>query len=238
MDRRLSIGSVLFVSCCMFFMAGTIDAQDIKRNWALSYKASPWMKPILTDNPSNKSIKRGFSAFSVMGEYYLPKKITAEAGYFRAEVNYGVRTRTMEGFQLGGKKYFVNPDFFLQPYVMAAAQFNWNERYEDSKNYEEYYNSLYMKNPRLSFVPGVGSDIYLLSPIALTVRYNLNIGIDSKTIIDTKSAHYDNAYLLKDRGMYHNFEVGVKITFPFRFTEDFTERDRDMLFDAIFELFR
>ena len=87
-----SVRNILFVFFCLFAVTSAAYAQyheETKRKWALSYKASPWVRPVLTDNPSDKSLGRGFSAFSVMGEYYLPKKITAEAGYFRTELSYG-----------------------------------------------------------------------------------------------------------------------------------------------------
>ena len=217
---RNCVRNILFVICCLFLMTGIMHAQDLDRKWALSYNVSPLVKPVLTNNPTGRSLGRGFEAFTVMGEYYLPEKWTAEAGYFRAEIAYGGHSRTMEGIQLGGKKYFVDPDFFLQPYAAFATQFNWGRHYEDFHNPDGYYNSYLMKNPRLSIVPGVGAEIYMFTPIAFVVRYNFNIGIGSKTIIDTNHTSYESAYLLKDRGMYHNLELGVKITFPMTFTDD------------------
>lgn len=211
--------NIIFV-CCMLIITSVLQAQDIRRKWALSYTGSPWLKPVLTSNPENKSLGRGFKAFSLSGEYYLPRKWSAEAGYFQTEVSYGDASRTMEGLQLGTKKYFVRSNFFIQPYVVASTQFNWGRHMERSiHEYENYYRSQYTKNPYVSFAPGVGAEIYLLSPIAFVARYNFNIGLGSKTIMDVKPES-GNAYLLKDRGMYHHLELGIKITFPFRFTGD------------------
>jgi hypothetical protein len=205
----------------MIFATSILQAQDISRKWALTYTAAPWLKPVLTSNPANKSLGRGFKSFSVMGEYYLPGKWSVEAGYFRTDVSYGwAGSRTMEGMQLGTKRYLVHPDFFIQPYVAASAQFNWSRHIEESHYvYDDYYRSQYSKNPYISFAPGVGVEIYLLSPIAFVARYNFNIGLDSKTVMDAKPESAD-AYLLRDRGMYHHLELGVKITFPFRLTGD------------------
>jgi len=204
----------------LFVLVVCVQAQDNERIWSLSYSGSPFIRPLLTSNSSDQSLGRGFRAFTILGEYYLPKKWLAEAGYFRAEINYGDNSRTMEGIQLGVKKYLVKSDFFIQPYLVAATQFNWGRHIEKSSYmHDDYLNSQYTKNPVISFVPGVGTEIYLFSPIAIIARYNFNIGFNSKTIIDVRPES-DSPYTLKDRGMYHNLELGVKITFPFRFTDN------------------
>lgn len=213
---------------CLFWMAGMVSAQDITRSWALRYVGSPLVKPVLTTNPSNYSTGRGSSAFSISGEYYLPKKWSVEAGYYRSEVSYGDADRTMEGLQSGVKKYLVNPDFFIQPYLTTALQVNWSSPLKEegacwyehtdfsgTKHYDITWNA---KNPRISFAPGVGTEIYLLSPIAFVARYSFNMGLGSKTSVDVTSTSGE-AYRIKDKGMYHQLELGVKITFPFRFTD-------------------
>lgn len=92
-----------------------IYAQDDKRIWSLSFTGSPFVQPVLKRNLSNHSVGHGFNAFTVTGEYYLPKKWSAEAGYFRTEINYGGNSRTMEGIQLGVRRYFLNEFFLLNP---------------------------------------------------------------------------------------------------------------------------
>jgi hypothetical protein len=210
---------MIALACCMLLTVQLTDAQDIKRKWALSYTGTPWLQPVLTSNPSHKSTGRGFRAFSVTGDYLLPGKWRVEAGYFRSEVSYGDASRTMEGIQAGMKKYFVNPDFFIQPYLAASAGFNWGRHLEGQNEYDAYHRLKYAKNPYISIAPAVGTEIYLLSPLAFVVRYNLNIGLGSETIIGVKSPP-ENAYLLKDRGMFHQLELGLKITFPFRITDE------------------
>ena len=75
-----------------------------------------------------------------------------------------------------------------------------------------------MKNPVVSFAPGIGVDIYL-SPVAMVAGYNLNMDINLETVIRAKPES-GSAYSLKNKGMYHFPELGIKITFPFRFTDD------------------
>lgn len=213
----------------LFLITNIVSARDIERLWALQYVGSPLVKPVLTSNPSNCSTGRGSSAISVMGEYYLPKKWSVEAGYYRTEVSYGDADRTMEGLQLGARKYLINPDFFIQPYLTTAMQVNWSspikekaERWYEQTNLfgtEHYDIAWNTKNPRVSLAPGVGTEIYLLSPIAFVARYSFNIGLGSRTCVDVTSTS-GKSYQMKDKGMYHQLELGVKITFPFRFTDE------------------
>lgn len=205
---------------CLLLITTIAHAQHDERIWAVSYSGSPLVKQVLTSNPSNHSLGRGFRAFSLMGEYFLPKKWSAEAGYFRTEVSYGGNSRTMEGLQLGMRRYFLPAGFFLQPYVVATTQLNWGRHIE--KSYvlrENYLNSQYTRNPRISFAPGVGLEFFLFSSIGFIVRYSYNMGFNSKTIIDVRSES-GASYSLKDRGLYHQLELGVKVTFPFRITKD------------------
>lgn len=218
----------LSMICCLSLITSTVSASEVERKWGLRYVGSPVVKSVLTSNPSGQSSGRG-SSFSILGEYYLPKKWSAEAGYFRTEVKCGYSERTMEGLQLGVKKYFVTPDFFLQPYVTTAMQFNWSSPMkEDYVSWyelhsivasERYDVSVNLENPRLSFAPGVGAEFYLLSPIAFVARYSFNIGLGSNTNVEVLSPS-GQGFRMKDKGMYHNLELGVKITFPFRFTDE------------------
>lgn len=218
----------LRVMCCLFLITSAVYAQHTERKWAFGYSGTPWLRPVLTSNPMNKSLGRGFRAFSLAGEYYLSQKWSVEAGYFRTEIGYS--RRTMEGLQAGVKKYFVRPDFFIQPYIAGAAQFNWG-RHIEGANYD--HDAYYVKNPRISFVPGIGTEIYLLSPIALVARYNFNIGINSSTTVDVKPESGE-AYILKDKGLFHQLELGVKITFPFRFSDEEGEGLLNVIREGLF----
>lgn len=207
---------------CVLLIISVIHvyAQDDKRTWSLSFTGSPFVRPVLTRNLSDHSVGHGFNAFTVTGEYYLPKKWSAEAGYFRTEIDYGGNSRTMEGIQLGIRRYFLDEFFFIKPYVAAVTQFNWGRHIEKSYVlYNKYLNSQYTRNPVVIFSPVVGAEVYLFSPVAFVIRYSFNMGIHSKTIIDVLPENR-LAYSLQDKGMYQNLELGIKITFPFRFSDD------------------
>ena len=217
--HRLFVGCVLLIASLIH-----VHAQDNERSWALSYNGSLMVRPVLTSGHLNG---RGLGAFTLMGEYYLPKKWAAEAGYFRTEVYYDGHSRSMEGLQLGMKRYFVNPDFPVQPYVMAATQLNWGQHIEQSDFLRgDYFHSQYTRNPYVSFAPGAGAEIYLFSSIAFVAKYSFHMGIDSKTVIDGRQGN-EMPYSMIDRGMYHNLELGIKVTFPFRFSGE----DGRALFD-------
>lgn len=212
-NKVLLIGYLLLISVMMY-------AGDNERKWALSFTGSPFVRPVLTRNLSNHSVRHGFNAFTLTGEYYLPKKWSAEAGYFRTKIDYGGHSRTMEGIQLGMRRYFLNEFFFIKPYVAALTQFNWGQHIEKSYVlYNTYMNSQYTRNPVIIFSPVVGAEFYLLSPVAFVIRYSFNMGIHSKTIIDVLPEN-KLAYSLQDKGMYQNLELGIKITFPFRFSDN------------------
>ena len=190
------------------------------RKWALGYTGGVLINPVITHNPSGISIGRGSESFKLTGELYLPKKWGIQAGYFRTNIDYGDADRTMEGLQLGVKKYFVNPDFFIQPYVSAATQVNWSQRLEyENFEYEGYKQLQQTRNPRLSFAPGTGVDFFLFSSVALVVEYSFNMGIHSKTSMEVQRVGLP-PYTMKDKGMYHQLELGVRATFPFKFTNE------------------
>ncbi|MDR0429041.1 MAG: hypothetical protein LBH58_00995 [Tannerellaceae bacterium] len=210
-----------------------MKAQDVDRKWALNYTGGAWVKPVLTSNPSGLSLGNGSSALRLIGEYYLPEKWNIQAGYFRTDLSYGDAGRTMEGLQLGLKKYFVNPDIIVQPYLSGAGQVNWSRHIEYTNfEYMDYSRWQQTKNPRISFVPGIGFELFLFSSVAFVAEYNFNIALNSQTAIELKPEG-GSPYTLKDKGMYHNLQLGVKFTFPFIFTRD----DVLSVFTLIMDLF-
>lgn len=212
---------IIFISALLFFtLSQAIHAQNENKKWALGYSGGVLVNPVLTSNPSDVSLGRGSSSFMITGEYCLPKKWNLQAGYFRTEVSYGDGDRTMEGLQLGTKKYFINPNFVIQPYASGGIQINWSDHIERTDfTYEDYTRKQWTKNPRVAFAPGIGADIYILSSVAFVIEYNFNMGINSKTTLEV-SPRQNQSYTLKDKGMYHYLGLGVKVTFPFRITQN------------------
>lgn len=209
----------LTVSVLFLTLSQLLYAEDEGKRWSLGYSGGVLVNPVLTSNPSGVSLGRGSSAFMLTGEYYLPKKWNLQVGYFRTEIDYGDGDRTMEGLQLGAKKYFINRDFVIQPYLSGGVQINWSDHIERTDFvYEDYARKQWTRNPRMTFSPGVGTELYLLSSLAFVIEYNFNMGLNSKTELEV-SPQKGKPYVLKDRGMYHYLGLGVKVTFPFRITD-------------------
>lgn len=228
----LSIGILLATT-----QPATAQLSDTEKRWALRYTGITLGKPVLSSNPDGQSTGGGSEGLTLTGELYLPKKWNLQAGYFRSEISYGDCSRTMEGLHLGAKKYFLSRDFILQPYLSAAAQVNWGRHLErESFLYPEYGREQYSRNPRLSFLPGAGLEFYLFSSVAFVVDYSFAMGIDSRSQL---SVYPDGkrCFSMADKGMYHNLQLGVKLTFPFTFTGGDTinliSLISDLLFNAI-----
>jgi opacity protein-like surface antigen len=232
----------LLLLCGFLFGPEIVQAQENRRKWALRYSASLFDKPFLTHNPAKASIGDGSSAFAVMGEYYLTDKWSLQAGYFHTDMGYANASRLMEGLRLGGRRYFLHPDFLVQPYLSAVGDVNWGQHvenytfggasYQREQKINGYTGVQSTVNPRLSFAPGVGVEIYLFSSVAFLAEYNLNISIASHTSIETL---YDDgrAFSIRDKGMSHSLSMGIKITFPFTFTSE----DGTNLFSFAFGMF-
>lgn len=226
MEMQLRLTLIIPMLMCVWLLPAQEDTR-----WSLSYQGGVLISPVLTSNPERVGIGRGSSGFSVHGEYYLPKRWNIQAGYFRTEVDYGDADRTMEGLLLGAKKYFVNPTLFVQPYIGAGMQLNWGEhRLCESYDSERFRRFQQTRNPRISFMPGIGAEFYIFSSVAFVAEYNFVMGINSKTKLDIMNNGY--SYSMADKGMYHYLGLGVKITFPVRFSSD----DGQLLGNTIVEL--
>jgi hypothetical protein len=204
--------------------AGGLRGQESDRRWALRFVGDLLDKPVLTQRPAGASTGNGSSAFALAGEYYLRDKWSLSAGYFRTDVRYGNGNRLMEGARVGARHYFLQPDLFVQPYLSAATELNWGEHTErgtfgGSSDWYSYTGTQYTVNPRFSFIPSAGVEIYLLSSVAFTVEYGFNMGIASHTEISVTNSG-QSPQVMRDRGMFHSLSIGAKVTFPFTFSDD------------------
>lgn len=220
-----------WIGCCLLSMLSVqgIQAQFYTGNdvdgarWSLGFTGGVFVRPILSDNPQRVSTGDGSESFGIKGEYFLPKKWAVYAGYERTELNYGYSSRSLEGIGVGVKRYFVPDRWFVQPYLGAGWLFNWGDRHEDSTTGASSGNwSIDVRqkavNPRAVFVPSVGVDFYLFSSVAFVIRYDLGLGLGSHTQIEA----VDNkgvTYQLRDKGMYQRLNLGIKVTFPMRFSQ-------------------
>jgi hypothetical protein len=203
---------------------GGLRGQESDRRWALRYVGDLLDKPVLTQRPAGASTGNGSSAFALAGEYYLRDKWSLSVGYFRTDMSYGNGHRSMEGARAGARRYFLHPDFPVQPYLSAATELNWGEHtqrrtFGGSSEWYSYTGTQDVVNPRFSFIPSVGVEIYLLSSVAFTVEYGFNVGFASHTEVSVTS-NGQPPQVMRDRGMFHSLSMGAKMTFPFTLTED------------------
>ena len=158
-----------WMGCCLlsFLTMQGVQAQFYTGNdvdgarWSLGFTGGVLVRPILSENPQRVSTGNGGESFGFTGEYFLPKKWAVYGSYERTELDYGYSSRSMEGINLGVKRYFVPDRWFVQPYLAAGWLFNWGDRREENTTGASSGEwSLTVKqtavNPRAVFVPSVG----------------------------------------------------------------------------------
>ncbi len=104
------------------------------------------------------------------------------------------------------------------PFEMSSCM-SWSDS-EISKTTYTYSAQGVAKAPRLSLGPVVGADIYLFSSVALQVEYGYRFGIDAPYRVrytESGSSHTAECHGQMHR---HVFSIGLKVTFPFRWTRD------------------
>lgn len=122
--------------------------------------------------------------------------------------------------------------YIVQPFAGADAYFHIGSREEQgsvtswgyrkgewAKHYETAYS---VRTPRFSFAPVVGVDVYLLSCVALQLAYGYHVGVDSRFEVNTKNCQTDRIYTTRTKGNRHTLSMGLKLTFPFSFSDSDT----------------
>ena len=87
----------------------------------------------------------------------------------------------------------------------------------ETHSYERNYDISY---PRLSVAPTVGLDCYIFSSLALEFQYGFPLAIDGKAHVATTCNGSPDVYRMHSDMHRHNFQIGLKATFPFMFSTD------------------
>lgn len=248
------LGRFFFVCVFLYVLGGltTLQADDgIPRKWAVTVSGIV-TNPVAGKNPLNERVSTwSGSGPEITGELYLPCKTSVRAGYFRESNLYfsGDVERNIGGILLGGRKYFVENSFWLQPYVGINTYFNWEERHQsgrvefwsmgmDGQPVMRYTRESVCSNPVFSIAPAAGLDLYIFSCVALTVQYDFRIGTGSSMYTRTSGSGFE-PWTVTGKGMRHAVMFGVKVAFPFRFTgEDglgLIGFLGDLLFDRLYD---
>lgn len=187
---------------------------------------------------ADKAASFGSAEGNVMVEYYLRNPHISVVGGYNAETMewYGSDVDvTMHNIALGARYYPLSTACVIQPYAALMTYTNVGQSNDRSTmsssgggySYERRYE---ISSPRVSVAPTVGFDCYIFSSLALEFQYGFPLAIDGKTNVSTTYGGQQTAYRMRSDMHRHNIQIGVKATFPLRFTTE----DGNSLFRMIY----
>lgn len=187
---------------------------------------------------ADKAASFGSAEGNVMVEYYLRNPHFSVVGGYNAETMewYGSDVDvTMHNIALGARYYPLSSACVIQPYAALMTYTNVGQSNDRSTmsstgggySYERRYE---ISSPRVSVAPTVGFDCYIFSSLALEFQYGFPLAIDGKTNVSTTYGGQQTAYRMRSDMHRHNIQIGVKATFPLRFTTE----DGNSLFRMIY----
>ena len=167
-----------------------------------------------------------------MLEYYLPNDHFSVVGGYNAETLQwfsGDVSATLRNIVLGARYYPLSNGCAIQPYAALVTYTNVGtlnkksymgcniSNMAESYSYERHYSISY---PRFSVAPAIGLDCYLFSSLALEFQYGFPLAVNGKTNVSTTYNGKPETYDMRSNMHRHNIQIGLKLTFPFRFTSD------------------
>lgn len=163
---------------------------------------------------------------NVLVEYYLPKQHFSLVGGYNAETVQWFESNvdaTMQNVVVGARYYPLSKRFALQPYAALMTYTNVAQRHEQHSMSAWNGDGGYGRNctislPRVSVAPAVGVDCYIFSSLALEFQYGFPLAIDGKAHVATTCNGKPDVYRMRSNMHRHNIQIGLKATFPFRFT--------------------
>lgn len=191
-----------------------------------------------SDQYADKAASFGSAEGNVMVEYYLRNPHFSVVGGYNAETMewFGSDVDvTMHNIALGARYYPLSTACVIQPYAALMTYTNVGQSNDRSTmsstgggySYERRYE---ISSPHVSVAPTVGFDCYIFSSLALELQYGFPLAIDGKTNVSTTYGGQQTAYRMRSDMHRHNIQIGVKATFPLRFTTE----DGNSLFRMIY----
>lgn len=203
---------------------------DVSRRWAV-------IAGMNLSCPTTASVERSprdagnIAAFAspqcnVLLEYYLPQQHFSVVGGYNAETVQWFDSEvdaTMQNIVVGARYYPLSKRFALQPYAALMTYTNVAQRHEQHSMSAwsgggGYGRDCTLRLPRVSIAPTVGVDCYIFSSLALEFQYGFPLAIDGKAHVATTCNGSPDVYRLRSNMHRHNIQIGLKATFPFRFT--------------------
>lgn len=237
----LALASLTAIGARADIVLNSSDDADTPRNWAIM--AGMGLTCPTATNPAQlgtlygKTASFGSPGFTLMAERYIRgSHFSIVGGYACDEVYFfgGEITATMHNIQVGARYYPLSPGYAVQPYAQLAALANVGDASlqgsltcSGSYDCRRDYN---ISCPRVSAVPTIGADIYILSSLALEVQYGYAIAIGGKARIATAPSEQGASYMAHSDMHRHLVTIGLKLTFPFHITESDCYNIIDMLF--------
>lgn len=218
------------------------DEEPSSRRWAVIAGMNLYCPTTAVNEQSgqyaDKAASFGSAQGNVMVEYYLRNPHFSVVGGYNAETMewYGSDVDvTMHNIALGARYYPLSTACVIQPYAALMTYTNVGQSNERSTmsstgggySYERRYE---ISSPRVSVAPTVGFDCYIFSSLALEFQYGFPLAIDGKTNVSTTYGGQQTAYRMRSDMHRHNIQIGVKATFPLRFTTE----DGNSLFRMIY----
>lgn len=218
------------------------DEESSSRRWAVIAGMNLSCPTIAVNEQSGQYVDKaasfGSAEGNVMVEYYLRNPHFSVVGGYNAETMewYGSDVDvTMHNIALGARYYPLSTACVIQPYAALMTYTNVGQSNDRSTmsstgggySYERRYE---ISSPRVSVAPTVGFDCYIFSSLALEFQYGFPLAIDGKTNVSTTYGGQQTAYRMRSDMHRHNIQIGVKATFPLRFTTE----DGNSLFRMIY----
>lgn len=223
-------------------MSAANDEETSSRRWAVIAGMNLSCPTTAVNEQSgqyaDKAASFGSAEGNVMVEYYLRNTHFSVVGGYNAETMewYGSDVDvTMHNIALGARYYPLSTACVIQPYAALMTYTNVGQNNDRSimsstgggYSYERRYE---ISSPRVSVAPTVGFDCYIFSSLALEFQYGFPLAIDGKTNVSTTYGGQQTAYCMRSDMHRHNIQIGVKATFPLRFTTE----DGNSLFRMIY----
>lgn len=214
----------------------TNDDDDVPRRWAV-IAGMNLSCPTTANIDHNAAHDERAASFAnpldnIMLEYYLPNDHFSVVGGYNAETLQwfsGDVSATLRNIVLGARYYPLSNGCAIQPYAALVTYTNVGtlnkksymgcniSNMAESYSYERHYSISY---PRFSVAPAIGLDCYLFSSLALEFQYGFPLAVNGKTNVSTTYNGKPETYDMRSNMHRHNIQIGLKLTFPFRFTSD------------------
>ena len=227
---------------CLFAVLSVISAvyaQDKRRQWAIDTNIGFTFFNIKQNPIDHLSSKHGKVTY-LGAEYYIPDThFSLRLGYQNEKIKIirDMVAPIQESVSAGGRWYPAPYEWRIQPYLGANTNvyFSGNQNskwWNQNKGITTEYNCS-VKAPVISLAPSVGIDLYIFSSIALYINYSYNIGVGSKYDINYSRNNQEPTRITGNIN-HQNLQLGIKINFPFIWSEEDSEGLGEALMDILF----